>query len=371
MMTKEEQNEILKELDFKIEVSPEQCLGMKADLCLPWKKLRLMRRLNQLTWHDGVIPPNEIWIKLGGDKGGPSVKISFQIMNTEKPNSVLNSCVFSVFEAPDNVFNLHLALDRYHQSISNLQRSQWKGIIFICSCQVIMNFSAIYMAYRELVDVTVYDQLKIDQQTRTSTLSVTPRTLLTLSQKYDEFVQDGSNLKKAKLHDNVIGKAFINVPLSLVCPPGLHITLEEECHSLHYSVTDTCNTASNSFALYLGAKSAISSLQQDMATLQSEANQGQQLLALLLLTVTNPQQDPSIQNVTSLIHNNIIKIKANKEPPFNIKGKSQKDLKEMKGSLLSPLIMHWHHLMLNGKPIMVAHSLVIIFTELSRYIIYF
>ena len=44
MMNKEEQDEILKELNFTIDVSPEQCLGMKADLCLPWKKLRLMRR---------------------------------------------------------------------------------------------------------------------------------------------------------------------------------------------------------------------------------------------------------------------------------------------------------------------------------------
>ena len=42
MMNKEEQD--IKELNLKINVSPEQCLGMKADLCLPWKKLRLMRR---------------------------------------------------------------------------------------------------------------------------------------------------------------------------------------------------------------------------------------------------------------------------------------------------------------------------------------
>ena len=45
----------------------------------------LLNRLNQLTGNDGVIPQNEVWIKLGGDKGGLSVKMSFQIMNTEKP----------------------------------------------------------------------------------------------------------------------------------------------------------------------------------------------------------------------------------------------------------------------------------------------
>uniref|UniRef100_A0A1X7UTF6 Uncharacterized protein n=1 Tax=Amphimedon queenslandica TaxID=400682 RepID=A0A1X7UTF6_AMPQE len=47
--------------------------------------------LGQPTWHDGVIPPNKIWIKLGGDKGGLSVKMSFEIVNTDKPNSCCES----------------------------------------------------------------------------------------------------------------------------------------------------------------------------------------------------------------------------------------------------------------------------------------
>ena len=34
----------MRELNFTIDISPEQCLGMKADLCLPWNKLRQMRR---------------------------------------------------------------------------------------------------------------------------------------------------------------------------------------------------------------------------------------------------------------------------------------------------------------------------------------
>ena len=62
-------------------------------------------------------------VKLGGDKEGLSVKMYFQIFNTEKPNSVLNSCVFSVFEAHENVVNLHFALDQYHDIVSNLQET--------------------------------------------------------------------------------------------------------------------------------------------------------------------------------------------------------------------------------------------------------
>ena len=80
-------------------------------------------RLEKLTWHDNLIPSNEIWLKIGGDKGGSSFKMSIQIVNVTKPNSVNNSCVFSLFEAPDSVLNLHIALDQYHDAISDLQES--------------------------------------------------------------------------------------------------------------------------------------------------------------------------------------------------------------------------------------------------------
>ncbi len=73
-----------------------------------------------------MIPNDEVWIKIGGDKGGSSLKMSFQVVNVDKPNSVTNSCVFAVFEASDSVLNLHIALDKYSSSISELQKSKWK-----------------------------------------------------------------------------------------------------------------------------------------------------------------------------------------------------------------------------------------------------
>ena len=82
--------------------------------------------LNRLTWHDGAIPENEIWVKLGRDKGGTSFKINFRIVNVPHPNSIDNTCVFSVFEAVDTVTNLHVALDRYKDQITELQKTQWR-----------------------------------------------------------------------------------------------------------------------------------------------------------------------------------------------------------------------------------------------------
>ena len=48
-------------------------------------------RKNRLTWHDGTIPQDEIWVKIRGDKGGGSFKMSFQICNVPHPNSVENT----------------------------------------------------------------------------------------------------------------------------------------------------------------------------------------------------------------------------------------------------------------------------------------
>ena len=40
----EDRLKLMREADFMIDIPPDQGLAMKADLCLPWHKLRLMRR---------------------------------------------------------------------------------------------------------------------------------------------------------------------------------------------------------------------------------------------------------------------------------------------------------------------------------------
>ena len=82
----------------------------------------LLNRLSLLTWHDGLIPAEQVWVKIGGDKRGTTLKASFQLCNVERPNSVHNICVFAVFEARDSPTNLH----RYREQIRTLQTMQWK-----------------------------------------------------------------------------------------------------------------------------------------------------------------------------------------------------------------------------------------------------
>ena len=58
--------------------------------------------------------------------GGNSLKLSFQIVNSQSPNSPSNTCVFSIFEAGDSVTNLKVVGDRFGNEIGSLENHTWK-----------------------------------------------------------------------------------------------------------------------------------------------------------------------------------------------------------------------------------------------------
>jgi hypothetical protein len=83
-------------------------------------------RADRLTWHNGIIPESEVWVKVGGDKGADTVKVVFQICNVSCPNSVQNTCVFCIFEGKDTSTNLHVTLDRYQTQFEQLRTTKWR-----------------------------------------------------------------------------------------------------------------------------------------------------------------------------------------------------------------------------------------------------
>ena len=78
-----------------------------------------------LQWHHGI-QSDEVWVKFGGDTGGGTFKINFQIVNIQSPNSPQNTCVFAIFDAKDTTTNLHVALDRFQDGIETLNETTWK-----------------------------------------------------------------------------------------------------------------------------------------------------------------------------------------------------------------------------------------------------
>ena len=86
----------------------------------------IVNRLNDLTCFNifleshPSIPENEVHIKIGGDHGGGSFKMSYQVANISNPNRVANTVIFSIFEAKDSRPNLRICLERYKAHIDKL-----------------------------------------------------------------------------------------------------------------------------------------------------------------------------------------------------------------------------------------------------------
>ena len=83
-------------------------------------------RNGSLTWHGDLIPHDEVWIKIGGDHGGKTFKMSFQIANTTHPNSLQNTVVFACFEAKDSLANLQRVLPPIMEQVTQMANQTWR-----------------------------------------------------------------------------------------------------------------------------------------------------------------------------------------------------------------------------------------------------
>ncbi|KAL5463613.1 hypothetical protein EMCRGX_G032527 [Ephydatia muelleri] len=284
-----EKQKLLQQAGIVCKIGPQDALAIKADLGVPWAKLRYLRRwlkasgvaisceesmrdiarevigdnlngemapfsfpaydggeevraaphvfipnLNQkiiqlleendstgqLTWHEGIIPKSEVWIKLGGDKGGDvlnTFKMNFQIVNVAAPNSVHNTCVFSCFEAADSITNLHCALDRFRSQIDHLQEMKWRQYSF----KVFMSGDYEYLTTIHglsgasgkcpcLFCEINHDQMQLAITTRGR---YPERTLESILAHYRSFMADGGIRKKAMQYCNCISEPLFNIPL--------------------------------------------------------------------------------------------------------------------------------------------------------------
>ena len=82
---------------------------------------------NMLTSHSGGIPKNEIWIKVGGDHGGGSMKVMLQVGNVNKPNSKHHTYLICMANAKDTHHNLRTILTPLQKEFDNLKQMQWRN----------------------------------------------------------------------------------------------------------------------------------------------------------------------------------------------------------------------------------------------------
>ena len=184
---------------------------------------------NTLVWHDGAIPSDEVWVKLGGDHGGGSFKFSFQIANTAHPNALQNTVPFLVFAAPDSFENLATTLNPFADQVKMLMGTTWDSryircIFFgdyelLCACYGLSGPSG-RRPCLFCLSTKAEMQLPPTQQPAHE-----ERSLQRLNEDLKRFEQNGSCLAHAKLFNNVIRPSLLPIPLEWVCIPALHLDL--------------------------------------------------------------------------------------------------------------------------------------------------
>ena len=111
-------------------LAPAAFAWVKNPIALLCQHLESLKERHLLTWHGESsgrsLPAKEIWLKVGGDKGGGSFKFAMQVVNQPRPNSADHTVVLACIEADDNLPNLHVALDHLQPIISELQGMVWQ-----------------------------------------------------------------------------------------------------------------------------------------------------------------------------------------------------------------------------------------------------
>ena len=92
-------------------------------------RLNQMKELNLIKMYDGHMS-NEIHLRIGGDHGGGSFKMCYEICNVNHPHRKENTIVFSIFEEKDSRANLRICLERFRAHINQLSKITWEGYRF-------------------------------------------------------------------------------------------------------------------------------------------------------------------------------------------------------------------------------------------------
>ena len=196
-------------------------------------RLNELQECNLLVTHN-FIPADEIHVKIGGDMGGGSFKMTYQIANVNNPNKLDNTVIFSIFETKDSRANLRICLERFKAHISKLETLTWgieqkKFKIFMFGDYEFLSsmygISGAAGRHPCLWCEITSDDMQFPLSSRQDHMA-NERTLFNLRMHFDNFVNKcGQQLNLAKTVCNVMDNIFFDIPLNQVCLPGLHITL--------------------------------------------------------------------------------------------------------------------------------------------------
>ena len=80
---------------------------------------------DKLTWHDGAIPENEIWVKVGGNNGQGSLKFNLAFVNTKNPNSMDNNVLMGMARVKDSRKNMEMFFYSIRKQLTDVKELVW------------------------------------------------------------------------------------------------------------------------------------------------------------------------------------------------------------------------------------------------------
>ena len=193
--------------------------------------LDILHESERLTWHSGTIPSSEVWIKIGGDHGGGSFKLSMQIANTKRPNATDNTIPLFIFNEKDSPANLQTALTQYSSQIEQLQQATWHAKAIVVYMFGDYEFQTVNYGLSGSVGVRPCLHC---HTTKSATAQPSearpqgdrePRTLASLATDYNGFEAAGGQLPRAKFYNNVVRRPILPIPIRHVIIPILHLDL--------------------------------------------------------------------------------------------------------------------------------------------------
>ena len=210
-----------------------------------------------LTWHKNTIPDDQIWLKIGGDHGKHSFKMTLQVANLEKPNAQQNTFVIALSSIRDSHENIERFLNGgLGDEIAALSSLTWRNkkiVVFdngdyeyLCKIYGLSRPQGTYPCLWCLATI---------KQIRENTVSPTPkhRNLQSLHTNHKAFVANGGIKKSVSQHNNCLHAPLSVVELDFVAPPYLHILLgvvlkhhqllEIAAHKVDTQIMTRCRTA--------------------------------------------------------------------------------------------------------------------------------
>eukprot|EP00117_Sycon_ciliatum_P000806 scpid26705/ scgid6721/ E3 ubiquitin-protein ligase NRDP1; RING finger protein 41 len=192
--------------------------------------LSAMHEAGQLTWHDGAVPKDTIIVKIGGDHGGKSFKMAFQIANHVHPNALENTVPFLLFAAKDSPANMATALQPFQAQIRELSTMtfmSYKVKVVLFGDYEFQTHNYGLSGSSGVFPCLHCHTAKRDfqQSPAARTQPVLPRTLTTLAQNHKEFLESGGVASNAKKYFNAVRPCILPVPIEDACIPSLHLDL--------------------------------------------------------------------------------------------------------------------------------------------------